>query len=107
MAKYVQVLDFVSNLTEKYEDTDIDLPVYPEHVAMLKQRLGSDGYTYLQLRDGYNTEVIKVAIVSGNLIVTRGVELTKAKVFPKGSLINWVMTSSAVRDIVCQMPCCP
>ena len=107
MTKYVQVVDFISNLTEKYTKDDRDLPIFPEHLALLANKLGNGGYTYLQLRDGTNIEIIKVSANNGNLLVTRGQEITKATTFPKGSCIEWKLTTSAVRDIVCQMDCCP
>ena len=104
---YKQIVDFISNLTEKYEDTATDLPIFEEHLSKLRAVLGTSGYTYLQIKDGTNVEIVKVQANNGNLSVVRGLEQTSATTFPKGSCITWVMTSSAVRDIVCQMDCCP
>lgn len=104
---YRQIVDFISNLTDKYEDTATDLPIFEEHLSKLRSVLGTSNYTYLQIKDGTNVEIIKVQSNDGNLSVVRGLEQTSATTFPKGSCITWVMTSSAVRDIVCQMDCCP
>lgn len=104
---YVQIIDFISNLTAKLADTDTDLPIHEQHLALLRQRLGKDGYTYLQIKDGVFTEIIKVAMNGDKLLVTRGLEVTEAKTFPIGSCVQHVLTASAVRDIVCQMDCCP
>lgn len=104
---YKQSVDFISNLTDKFEATDTDLPIFDEHLAKLQNVLGSAGYTYLQIKDGTNIEIIKVQETNGNLSVTRGLEQTTPTTFPKGSCVMWVLTSSAVRDIVCQMDCCP
>ena len=104
---YVQMVDFISNLTEKYADVDKDLPIFEEHVGILKEKLGANGYTYLMIKDGTNIEIIQVKSNDGNLSVTRGLEQTTTKTFPKGSCVKWALTSSAVRDIVCQMDCCP
>ena len=89
MSKYVQVVDFISNLTEKYTKDDRDLPIFPEHLVALTNKLGNGGYTYLQLRDGTNIEIVKVFASDGKLLVTRGQENTEATTFPKGSCIEW------------------
>lgn len=104
---YKQSVDFISNLTDKFEATDTDLPIFEEHLAKLRNVLGTAGYTFLQIKDGTNIEIIKVKETNGNLSVTRGLEQTTPTTFPKGSCVMWVLTSSAVRDIVCQMDCCP
>lgn len=107
MPKYVQVVDFISNLTEKFAKDDRDLPIFAEHLVSLANKLGNGGYTYLQVRDGTNIEIVKVSADNGRLLVTRGQENTEATTFPKGSCIEWKLTTTAVRDIVCQMDCCP
>ena len=104
---YKQIVDFISNFTDKYEDTATDLPIFEEHLSKLRSVLGASGYTYLQIKDGTNVEIVKVQSNNGNLSVVRGLEQTTPTTFPKGSCIMWAMTSSAVRDIVCQMNCCP
>ena len=104
---YIQIVDFVSNLIDKFTDTDTDLPIYEEHLSKLRNRLSVSGYTYLTISDGTNLEIIKVQSANGYLSVVRGLEQTTPHTFPKGSVVKWAMTSSAVRDIVCQMDCCP
>lgn len=104
---YEQHAGFISNLTEKLGDNDHDLPIFEEHLAMLKKRLNKNKYTFLKLIDGTHVEYIKVSDVNGSLMIERGLELTKPRTFPKGSCVKWELTPTAVRDIVCQMPCCP
>lgn len=106
LQKYVGAVGFKSNLIAKLADADADLPIFEEHIAALKRILGATGYTYLELRDGYNTEIVKVLSVCGNIELERGLEKTSPHTFPKGSYLGWTMTPGAVRDIVCQMDCC-
>lgn len=106
LQNYVGMVGFKSNLIDKLGSVDADLPIFEEHIAALKRRLGAAGYTYLELRDGYNTEIIKVMSVCGNIEIERGLESTSPHTFPKGSYLGWIMTPGAVRDIVCQMDCC-
>lgn len=105
--KYKQFAGFISNLNDKYADVDTDLPLPEQHIAALKNRLGSDGYTFLKLYDGTQVEYIEVRSQGGALFVRRGVELTQSRTFPVGSCVKWELTPTAVRDIVCQMECCP
>lgn len=107
LQKYVGIVGFKSTLVAKLADIDADLPVFEEHLSALRARLGATGYTYLEVKDGYNTEIIKVMSVCGNIEIERGLESTDPHTFPKGSYIGWAMTPSAIRDIVCQMECCP
>lgn len=104
---YEQYAGFISNLIAKLGDNDKDLPIYEEHIALLKNRLANDKYTYLKILDGTNIEYIKVSNVNGSLVIERGYELTSPKTFPVGSCVKWEITPTAVRDIVCQMSCCP
>lgn len=105
--KYVSFVGFVSSIVYPLGDTETDLPIHEQHLAALKARLGPSGYTYLYIKDGYNTEIVKVSNISGDLFITRGLEQTNKYVFPKGSIVYWELTTTAVADIVCQMPCCP
>lgn len=105
--KYVQIIDFLSNLVDKFADVDTDLPIHEQHLSKLKSRLGDNGYTYLQIKDGTNLEIIKVVSQNGTLSVVRGLEQTIPKTFPNGSCVQHILTATAVRDIVCQMDCCP
>lgn len=105
--KYVQYAGFISNLTDKLADIDTDLPIHDQHLALLAQRLGGDGYTYLKAMDGTNVEYFRVINLSGKIAIdVRGLEKTTAHTFPVGTCIKWEITPMAVRDIVCQMPCC-
>lgn len=104
--KYVQYAGFISNLTDKFADIDKDLPIHEEHIALLRSRVVDGTYTYLKIFDGTQSEYIKVANQGGYLHVERGLELTKPTTFPNGSCVQWELTPMAVRDIICQMPCC-
>ena len=106
--RYVQFAGFNSNTTDKLLDTDLDLPVYEQHLSLLRQRLNADGdYTYLVLNDGTQTEVVQLTNHGGFLKLTRALENTTASSFPTGTCVRWEITPAAVRDIVCQMECCP
>lgn len=104
---YEQFAGFMTNLTDKLADVDTDLPIHEQHIAQLKLRITDGKYTYLKIQDGTNTEYIKVTNVGGSLTVERGLELTSPASFPVGSCVKWELTPSAIRDIICQMPCCP
>jgi hypothetical protein len=106
--RYIQFAGFNSNTTDKLLDTDLDLPVYEQHLALLRKRLAADGdYTYLVLFDGTQTEVVQLTNHGGSLKLTRALEDTPAQSFPTGTCVRWEITPAAVRDIVCQMECCP
>lgn len=106
--KYIQFVGFNSNTIDKLLDTDLDLPIYEQHLSLLRARLANDGdYTYLVLNDGTQTEAVRVANHGGFLKLLRGLEDTTATSFPAGTCVRWEITPSAVRDIICQMECCP
>ena len=107
LQNYVPFVGFISNLIDKLDALDTDLPIHEQHIAILKSRLGNTGYTFLYIKDGYNTEVVKVSNIAGDLMISRGLETTTAATMPKGSVVYWELTPTAVADIVCQMPCCP
>lgn len=105
--KYVSFVGFISSITDTLGDTETDLPIHEQHLAALKTKLGKAGYTFLYIKDGLNTEIVKVSNVAGDIVITRGLEETTTHTFPKGSVVYWELTPTAVADIVCQMPCCP
>lgn len=104
---YEHYAGFISNLTDKLADIDTDLPIHEQHLALLKTRLNGGKYTFLKIFDGTKIEYVKVTSVGDNLYLERGKELTTPTTFPVGSCVKWELTPTAVRDIVCQMPCCP
>lgn len=104
--KYIQYAGYVTQLIDKLADVDTDLPIHEEHLASLKKRVVDGTYTYLRISDGTNIEFIKVENVGGSLRVQRGLELTEPHTFPVGSCVRWELTPTAIRDIICQMPCC-
>lgn len=108
MTNYVSCAGFISTLMGKLADIDTDLPLPEQHVSYFKSRLPDDGgYTFLKLLDGTNIEYIKVTNNKGALLVVRGLEYTSPNTFPLGTCVRWELTPTAIRDIVCQMPCCP
>lgn len=104
---YEQYAGFISSLTAKLADIDTDLPIHDQHLALLKQRLTDGKYTYLKILDGTKVEYIKVTNTNGSISIERGLEMTNPTTFPVGSCVKWELTPMAVRDIICQMPCCP
>lgn len=104
---YEQYAGFISSLTDKLADVDTDLPIHDQHLALLKNRITDGKYTFLKVLDGTHTEYVKVANREGALFLTRGLELTSPHTFPVGSCVKWELTPTAVRDIICQMECCP
>lgn len=104
---YEQYAGFISNLVDKLADVDTDLPIHEQHLAMLRSRITDGKYTFLKILDGTNVEYVKLSNTGGALALERGLELTKPTTFPVGSCVKWELTPTAVRDIVCQMPCCP
>lgn len=104
---YEHYAGFMSNLTSKLVDIDTDLPIYEQHLSLLRNRLSGDKYTFLKILDGTNIEYVKVINENGALRLERGMELTTPTTFPVGSCVKWELTPTAIRDIVCQMACCP
>lgn len=106
---YEQYAGFITNLTDKLADVDTDLPIHEQHLSLLKARLTIEGggYTYLKILDGTNVEYVKVIYDGSTLHMERGLEKTSPTTFPVGSCVKWELTPTAVRDIICQMPCCP
>ena len=102
---YTHYAGFLSNLIEKLGDADTDLPIHEQHLAMLKARVTPSKYTFLKILDGTEVEYIKVVNEGGHLRIERGFELTGRTTFPSAS--KWELTPTAVRDIICQMECCP
>ena len=104
---YEHYAGFISNLTDKLADIDTDLPIHEQHLALLRSRLDGNKYTFLKILDGTKVEYVKVINQGGKLYLERGKELTTPTTFPVGACVKWELTPTAVRDIVCQMPCCP
>lgn len=104
---YVSVIDFSVNTVVKLADIDTDIPVADDKLAILLAKIPAGSHTYLSVYDGVNTEVVKASNVYGKIFLERGQELTESHTFPIGSVIEHVMTPTAIREIVCQMDCCP
>lgn len=104
---YASVVAFSVNTVVKLADIDTDIPIADDKLAILLSGVPEGSHTYLRICDGINTEIVKANNVYGKIFLERGQELTAAHTFPIGSVIEHVMTPTAIRDIVCQMDCCP
>lgn len=104
---YASVVSFSVNTVEKLADIDTDIPIADDKIALLLSGVPEGSHTYLSICDGVNTEIAKASNVYGKIVFERGQELTSAHTFPVGSVIEHIMTPSAIREIVCQMDCCP
>lgn len=104
---YVAAIDFSVNTVVKLADIDTDIPIADDKLAILLSKIPEGAHTYLSIYDGTNTEVVKASNVYGKISLERGQELTESHTFPIGSVIEHVMTPTAIREIVCQMDCCP
>lgn len=104
---YAPVVSFSVNTVVKLSDIDTDAPIADDKLAVLLSSVPVGAHTYLSICDGVNTEIVKASNVYGKIVFERGQELTSAHTFPVGSVIEHVMTPSAIREIVCQMDCCP
>ena len=72
-------------------------------LALLKKMLGTTDYTYLMLRNAYNYEIVKTAGFVGNAVsVVRGQDGTSAQAFAAGTAVEFVMTQSAIADVIDQ-----
>ena len=104
---YTALVSFSVNTTGKLADIDTDLPIADDKLSIMLTNLPEGAHTYLSVCDGFNTEIIKATNMYGRINVERGQELTEARTFPVGSVIEYIMTPTAIREIVCQMDCCP
>lgn len=104
---YTAAVSFSVNLTGKLADIDTDLPIADDKLAELLTAIPAGSFSYMRLCDGFGIEIVKVSNIHGNIRLERGQELTAARTFPSGSVIEHVMTPEAIRNIVCQMECCP
>lgn len=59
----------------------------------------ANGYSYLTLSDGVETEIVKIEQFGDELKITRGQEGTEPKTFPVGTCVKWEVTKSSVLSI--------
>lgn len=104
---YSAAVAFSVNTTAKLDAIDTDLPIADDKLALLLLALPEGHHTFLSVCDNFSTEIIKATNSYGRIVIERGQELTEAHTFPLGSVVEHVLTPSAIRDIVCQMECCP
>lgn len=73
------------------------LQVDPNTALRLVDFVNGADATWLMLRSGNVSEVVKVTAVNGNLLtVDRGQEYTDAEPFPAGSMLSFILTATAV-----------
>lgn len=72
-------------------------------VCLLKNMLPSGDYTYLLVQTAYSYEIVKTVSFTGNALnVVRAQDGTTALVFPLGATVVFVLSQSAIDDIVNQ-----
>lgn len=72
-------------------------------ITLLQKILGAVDYTYLLIRTSYDYEIVKTNGWIGNSIsVIRGQDGTVAQEFPVGASVEFVLSTSALADIVNQ-----
>lgn len=98
------VVGFKASLTTKLLPEDAVLPLHPNDVARLAQRLPeANDYTRLWIGDGLAHEIVKVTgIIEGTLIIARGEEGTRAIASPAGACVSFVWTPANLADFIQQ-----
>lgn len=100
--------DFRATLTAKLEQGALLLPISDADRLDLISQLGEDGnYTYLTIRaENIRSEIVKVTVQCGELVLTRGQDGTKDLAFPRGSCVLFTLTPAIVKDLICNYDCC-
>jgi hypothetical protein len=72
-------------------------------VCLLKNMLPVGDYTYLLIQTGYSYEIVKTVSFTGNALnVVRAQDGTTAQSFPMNASVVFVLSQSAINDIVSQ-----
>lgn len=100
---YVPLFGFQTHLTATLPETSRGLPIPETAYQHLLSRLDDGDWSYLELREGRTSEVVRVRNQCGKLVLDRGVECTAARCQRCGVGVFFVMTAQGVRDAVCQM----
>lgn len=82
------------------------LPVSAEKLEWLSKKLDHNDYAFLVINDTVNYEVVKVGKYNKDLFIERGLEDTRARNFPAGSCVTYVLTLQAVADYIASLPKC-
>ena len=70
-------------------------------LCLLQQRIQGSDYTYIMVQTGYSYEIVKMTGFVGQQInVIRAQDRTVAQNFPAGAQIKFVLSESAVADII-------
>lgn len=100
---YIPLFGFQTHLREGLPVDGRHLPIPETAYQHLLLRLDDGDWSYLELREGRVSEVVRVHNVCGKLVIDRGVECTAPRCQRCGIGVFFVMTAQGVRDAVCQM----
>lgn len=103
---YKPLAGFVTRLIDNLSARDRHLPISDYYYDWLLDELEDGDYSFLELRDGNGSEVVKVKNWCNSLVIDRGMELTKPLAFRCGIGVSFIMTEQGVKDTVCQMTEC-
>lgn len=98
MFKFVAAIGHITSLISSASTL---MPVNQSLADQLAAALGVGDWTYVLLRNGSDTEVVKITSISGlTAAIVRDVDSTGAKAFPNGSSVCANLPYSAVVDII-------
>lgn len=103
---YIDLAGFNTRLITNLKATDRHLPIALDEYNRLLGVLAYDDFSFLEIRDGNASEVIKVTNVCGKLVIDRGMEQTTIKAFRCGTGVAFILTMSGVEYTVCQLDKC-
>ena len=100
---YKPLAGFVTRLTENITYKTAYLPIDEVSHQILLNNLAEGDYSFLEIRDGNEAEVVKVINFCDKIVIERGQELTKTLSFRCGIVVVFVKTMQRVIKTVCQM----
>lgn len=103
---YVSLAGFVTRLTDNISWKTRYLPIEQNDYDFLLKQLADEDYSFLEIRDGNASEVVKVTNICGKIVIDRGAEKTRPLAFRCGTGIAFLLTKQGVEDMVCQMEDC-
>lgn len=104
---YKPLAGFVTRLTENITYKTAYLPIDEVSYQILLDNLADDDYSFLEIRDGYAIEIVKVINVCDKIMIARGAEQTRPQSFRCGIGVAFIQTMQGVKDTICQMEECP
>lgn len=101
MSTFVPVHGLRGSLAVALTDSATTMSVDDASLCLLRAIVKDDNYTYLLIRAGYNYEIVKMSgFVGTALDITRAQDGTTAQAFPVGTEVDFVLSSSAIEDII-------